>query len=121
MHNILIVEDSAFQRNVIRTTVAGEGRNIIEASNVDDALKIIQSQTLDIILSDILMPGQTGIDLLGKLKEAGIKVPVIMISADIQEPVRNECMKLGAIGFISKPLVGSSLATLKNLLDERLG
>jgi twitching motility two-component system response regulator PilH len=121
MHKILVVEDSSFQRRIIRETVSVEGRQVFEASNVDDALKIIQSQKLDLILSDILMPVKTGIDLLKQLKADGVKIPVIMLSADIQEPVRKECMDLGAVGFISKPLAGDSLKTLNVLLSEYLG
>ncbi|MBI3793872.1 MAG: response regulator [Nitrospinae bacterium] len=121
MYKILIVEDSSFQRKVIHGAVARDGREIAVAPNVPEALQLIEVFKPDIILSDILMPGMTGIDMLQKLKELNITVPVIMISADIQEPVRQECMKLGAIGFISKPLAGASLTTLQNILDERLG
>jgi twitching motility two-component system response regulator PilH len=121
MKNILVVEDSSYQRGVIRKAVHGEGRNVTEAANADEALAAIKANSPDIILSDILMPGMSGIEMLAKLRESGSKIPVIVISADIQEPTRKECMDLGAVGFIFKPLVGESLATLKNLLNEYLG
>jgi CheY-like chemotaxis protein len=121
MKNILVVEDSSYQRGLIRKAVEGDGRKVTEVGNVDDALKEIGAQKPDVILSDILMPGLSGIEMLAKLKDMKVCVPVIIISADIQEPVRKECMNLGAVGFITKPLAGESLSTLKNLLSEYLG
>lgn len=115
---ILIVEDSGYQRGLIRACVGGVGREIIEASSAEDALEVLKSRKPDIILTDIVMQGMSGIDLLGKLKADGVKIPVVVISADIQEPVLKECMNLGAVGFINKPLLGNSLTTLSNILKE---
>lgn len=118
---ILVVEDSGYQRGQIRNAIKGEGREIIEAPNAEEGLKLAASRKPDIILSDIVMPGMSGIEMLEQLKRDGVKVPVVIVSADMQDPTRKECMNLGAVGFILKPLTGDSLTTLKNILNEHLG
>lgn len=118
---ILIVEDSSYQRGIIRNAVKGKDREIIEAATAEQGMELAKSRAPDIILSDIVMPGMNGIEFLGQLKKDGVRIPVIIVSADIQEPTRKECMNLGAVGFILKPLTGDSITTLNNILNEHLG
>lgn len=106
---------------IICDAIVGDDREILEAGHVGDALKMIKSHNPDIILSDIFMPGLSGIDFLVKIKELGVTIPVIIISADLQDAVFRECMKLGAVAYIPKPLEGDSLAKLNAILVENFG
>lgn len=106
---ILIVDDAAFSRRMIRKILQADGYEIVEASNGREGLEITRSQTPDLILTDILMPDLNGFEFLKILQEQGSKIPAIIISADIQEASRTQCLELGAAGFINKPPKGDEL------------
>lgn len=120
MANILVVEDSGYQRGIICKAIRGLGHNIAEAGTGEDALRALESGGTDLILTDLVMPGMGGVEFLRKLKERNIKKPVVVVSADIQETTRKECMDLGAVGFVPKPLKGESLANLLNIIKAYL-
>jgi CheY-like chemotaxis protein len=64
---------------------------------------MVQQELPDCILTDLLMPEMDGVRLLVALRELGFNLPVIVLTADIQESKRKECEELGAAGFLSKP------------------
>ena len=73
---------------------------------------------VDLILCDLLMPGITGFDVLKELAKVKPNTPAIVITADIQESVRDECLALGAKKFINKPVNKDLiLNTIKEILD----
>jgi len=79
------------------------GYECLQAQNGREGLEMASSVDPDCILSDLLMPELDGIGLLTALREKGISVPVIVLSADIQETKRAQCVALGTAGFLSKP------------------
>jgi CheY-like chemotaxis protein len=79
------------------------GHETLEAADGRAGLKIVLEQKPDCILSDLLMPEMDGISFLAALRSENISLPVIVISADIQETKRQQCLSLGAFGFINKP------------------
>lgn len=117
---VLIIDDSSFQRQIMKTALAKEGYETIEASSGEDGLKLAQERNPDCILLDIIMPAMSGKEVLKSLKDSDNQAPVIMVTADIQETTRKECINLGAVGFVNKPVKGKSLETLFNILQERL-
>jgi CheY-like chemotaxis protein len=103
MTAVLIVDDAAFARRMIRKFLQMDGYEILEAANGREGLEIVRSQPLDCILTDILMPDMDGFEFINNLQLQGFKIPVIIITADIQEPTRTRAIELGAAGFINKP------------------
>ncbi|MGD8782252.1 MAG: response regulator [Ignavibacteria bacterium] len=103
MKKLLICDDSNFSRKRIIDMIKSDDFEIIEAQDGQQALDKINDKNPDLVLLDLLMPKITGIELLKILKEKNINVPVIVISADIQESTKQECKKLGAIEFLNKP------------------
>ncbi len=103
MANILIIEDSSFQRNLLSRMVAGAGHAVTEATNGKEGLDRIILAYPDLVLCDLLMPEMGGLELLEQLKEQDINVPVIIVTANIQESVRTQCMDLGIRAFLNKP------------------
>lgn len=79
------------------------GHETLEAANGREGLEAVASGKPDIILSDLLMPELDGIGFLHALRENCIRLPVIILSADIQETKRQQCLSLGTAGFLSKP------------------
>lgn len=104
MTSVLIVDDAAFARRMLRKMLQVDGYEILEASNGQEGLDMVRSHTPDCVLTDILMPDVDGFAFLQMLQESGITVPTIIVSADIQDAARDRGMKLGAAGFLNKPL-----------------
>jgi CheY-like chemotaxis protein len=100
---ILIVDDAAFTRRMLRKALVAGGHEILEATNGQECLDMVGTNTPDCILIDLLMPVMDGFAVLEALRDRKLTIPVIVISADIQENVRQRCLELGAAGFINKP------------------
>ncbi|OGW23883.1 MAG: histidine kinase [Nitrospirae bacterium GWC2_42_7] len=100
---ILIIDDSTYMRSIIRNTLKEEGLEILEAENGLKGIQMISEHSPDCVLLDIIMPGMDGIKILNTLQERDSKIPVIIITADIQESTRKQCLELGAFAFINKP------------------
>jgi two-component system, response regulator, stage 0 sporulation protein F len=100
--SILVVEDSWLTRRVICKILRTEGYETLEASSGPEALEMLGTQTPDCMLLDLLMPDMEGREVLQAMREKGLKIPVIVITADIQSTTREECIELGAIAVIHK-------------------
>jgi CheY-like chemotaxis protein len=101
---VLIVDDAAFSRRMLRKYVEAEGCVVLEATNGKEAMDKIHQHHLDYILTDLLMPEMDGFQLLQMLQEKSLSIPVVIISADIQDASRQQCVDLGAAGFMNKPV-----------------
>jgi twitching motility two-component system response regulator PilH len=112
MTRILIVDDSLFQRRIISAPLKSEGYELLEAVNGREALEKIIVEKPDLILLDILMPEKDGFEVLKELLEAKNTIPVIMLTSDVQDSTRDECMKLGARAFVNKPVKSEDLLPL---------
>jgi len=103
MSLVLIIDDAAFSRRMIRKFLQVDGYEILEASNGREGLDIVHSHQPNCVLADLLMPDMNGFEFLQALQDEGLKIPTIIISADIQEGARNQSYNLGAVNFINKP------------------
>lgn len=103
MSRILIVDDSQFQRANLRILLSKQGHHTKEASNGRQALEMLAANPPDCMLLDLTMPDMDGFDVLNVMKRKNLTVPVIVMTADIQDVVRNECLKLGAANVLHKP------------------
>jgi len=105
MARILICDDSSFQRKIIADIIVEIGHEVIAVPDGMEAIEIIEESgsEIDCALFDILMPTITGTELLIKVKEIMPNLPVIMVSADIQDSRKKECFDLGAFAFLNKP------------------
>ena len=103
MSSILIVDDDQNIRKILRDLLDKEGFNVLTASDVDKALPLIDAKDLDIIVTDLKMPGKSGMDLLTLCHEKRPAVPVIMITAFGNVEAAVAAMKKGAYDFITKP------------------
>lgn len=117
MKRILIVEDDITFSTMLKSWLGKKGFDVSTASNISKAKKSIDTQTPDIILSDLRLPDEDGTQLLIWMNENGVNIPFIIMTsyAEIQTAVL--AMKLGANDYISKPINPDEL--LKKL-DEAL-
>jgi len=103
--HILIVDDEASIRLTFEMFLAREGYGpIITASTLDEALAAIKEYDFDLIISDIVLEGEKGTDLLCKIRESGIECPVVMVTGFPNLDTAAEAVRYGAFDYISKPV-----------------
>ena len=104
MSKILVVDDAAFMRMMVKDALTKNGyTDIIEADDGSIACSLFESEKPDLVIMDIPMPNKTGIEALRDIKAADAGAKVIMCSAMGQEAMVVEAIKLGALDFIVKP------------------
>ncbi len=115
MKSILIVEDDITYGIMLKTWLTKKGFQIYSASSVARAQKVIDAETIDLILSDLRLPDHDGIDILRWLIKRERMIPLIIMTgyADIQSAV--QAMKLGACDYVPKPINPDEL--LKKIED----
>jgi putative two-component system response regulator len=100
---ILIVDDEAFIRKLLRQKLAKEFYECDEADSADNALIKIKANTSDLVISDIIMPEKSGIELLYQIKSTYPDTAVIMATAVTEMNTAVECLKKGADDYVCKP------------------
>jgi DNA-binding NtrC family response regulator len=108
---ILIVDDEPNVRLVLATALQSVGYHVVEAEDGEKALERLSSggSAVDLALLDLQMPRMDGIELLSRLRDAGISVPVVILTAHGSIPEAVTAMKLGAIDFLTKPITPEAL------------
>jgi twitching motility two-component system response regulator PilH len=115
---ILVIEDSAHIRWLIRDIFIADGFAVIEAEDGRRGLQLSADESPDCIILDLIMPDIDGIAMLKSLRDRGCETPVIIITAHAHESVRDQCLDLGAAGFVNKPLTRGEL---RNAVQKVLG
>lgn len=120
MAKILIVDDAAFMRMMVKDNLKKAGySDFIEAGDGEDAVEKYREHKPDLVLLDITMPIKDGIQTLQVIKQINPQAKVIMCSAMGQEGMVVEAIKLGALDFIVKPFKPERLIqTVKNVLGD---
>jgi two-component system response regulator HydG len=111
---ILIVEDEEILRFTFKAFLSREGHAVITAKDYPSALKVISETELDLIIADIVLGPNTGIDILRKIKEKGLKCPVIMITGQPSIETAAEAVRLGAYDYLPKPVEKHALIKITN-------
>jgi len=105
INSILVVDDSKMSRKlVIRSLPEEWDVPIFQAANGIEALEIFHEKNPDVIFLDLTMPELDGFGVLAALQKEETKVPVIVISADVQTEAYERAIGLGARAFIQKPM-----------------
>ncbi|TXF79205.1 response regulator transcription factor [Chryseobacterium sp.] len=106
---ILIAEDDELILKTIEHKLLKEGYEVILTRNGKDAIETIKKTEIDLIITDIMMPFASGIEILSAVKSSGKEIPVIMLSSMGQEEVVLNAFDLGASDFIVKPFSPNEL------------
>lgn len=107
---VIVVDDEPQVRALFRTFLEIAGYKVSEAHCAQAALKLMSSSQFDLVLTDVKMPGISGIDLLREVKRAQYGVPVILVTGIDDQGLAVECMKAGASDFLIKPIGSEALA-----------
>ena len=116
---ILIVDDETNVRLNFRTTLETEGYEIFEARSGEEAVESFAEHTFALAILDIRMAGMDGLELLAKMRESGIRVPAMIVTAYSDVPNAVKAMKLGAIDFLQKPLRPEDLRSIVTEILKR--
>ena len=109
METILIVDDEKNYLVVLSAFLSGEGYETVTADTAQQALEVVETTDLDLVLTDMKMPSMDGIELLRRIKEKSPDLPVVMMTAYGTVEKAVEAMQLGAFNFVLKPFQNETL------------
>jgi len=114
MKRVLLVEDNADNREVIRTILTHYGYEVIEAHNGEDGVELAQSARPDIILMDLSLPKIDGWEAASRIKsKAELKrIPIIAITAHAMSGDEQKALEKGCDGYLAKPCTPKSVVEL---------
>ncbi len=108
------------QRAIIRSILKDEGHETLEAVDGAKGLETAIAEKPDFMISDLIMPVMDGHALLAALSKEGLKIPVVIVTADIQDGVRQKCLDQGAVDFVNKPVKNDELrGVIQNLVTQK--
>ncbi len=118
MSRVLVVDDEPGIRSFLVGALEIAGHDVTEASNGGTALALATQQPFDVVVTDLRMPGVTGLELLGALKHEQPEVEVIVLTAHGNVESAVEAMRLGAFDYLQKPI--GSPAELRVVIERAL-
>lgn len=103
-HRVLVVDDDPGQRSLLTSFLKGQGFETLAAESGEEALKILENTSVEIMISDVRMPGISGLETLHRIRERSAALPVLLVTAypDIREAVG--AMRDGAVNYLQKPI-----------------
>ena len=115
---VLIVDDSPTVRRFVHAALDLEGFAVVEAANGMEALELLPSTAVDLVLTDLNMPDMDGLEFLKTLRESEMyrQIPVIVLSSMAEAEMRDRAQRLGASAYLAKPFSREALtATISRL------
>lgn len=116
---ILICEDDFLMRNILKIMCEKLNYTTILAADGETALSKVESDTPDIVIADLYLPGLTGIELTAAVKRQHEQLPVILISSMPKELLMLEAAKTSADAFLSKPILVGQLKTVLDVIAPK--
>ena len=119
MRRVLVVDDEQNLRHMLQTLLKREGYEAVGVPSVESALKELEDRPYDIVITDLRMPGQSGLDLVDEVRRRNLGTTVVVMTAYGSRDIAIEAMKRGAYDYISKPFEADELILLLRKAEER--
>jgi len=126
MARVLVVDDEKSLRVTLGAFIAEDGHEVRSASDVKQALEMLEARDFDVVVTDIIMPRMNGVELLRKIHERRPDIQVIMITGEPTVETASAAVRTGAFDYLSKPIsqdtiqrVVGNAVRLKTLKDEK--
>ncbi len=119
MARILVVDDDPRTRNLLVETLAEEGYNAVGVDSGRAAMDLLSRQEFDLVLTDLVMPGMTGLELLRWIKASELEPEVIVLTGYAEVPTAVQAMRLGAYHYLAKPYADAELKELVTKAAEK--
>jgi DNA-binding response OmpR family regulator len=122
MTTVLVVDDEAPIRLLCRVNLEAEGMRVLEASDGESGLEKARTESPDVILLDVMMPGRNGWEVAEELlsDEATSRIPIIFLTARAEVRDRAKGIDLGGVDYVTKPFNPVELAPLVEDLVRRV-
>src|SRR6056297_886519 len=104
MEKILVVDDDKLLRFTLKRNLLREGYEVIEAETGEEGMEQIRKEHPDLVVTDFQMPGIDGLELLSKINDLHLNLPVIMLTAFDEVALTIKSVQLGAFDFLEKPV-----------------
>ncbi|MDG3085748.1 response regulator [Vibrio hannami] len=115
---VLVVDDEPEIRAILLELLQDEGYNVFQAEDGDAGYKIILSEDIDVVVTDIRMPNKNGIELLRDINNSNLDVDVIVLTGQSDEHTAIDCLRAGAYDYLLKPI--EDLDILLNSVEKAL-
>jgi len=119
MRRVLIVDDEQNLRHMLQTLLKREGYEPVGVPSVESALRELAERPYDVVITDLRMPGQGGMDLVDEIRRRNLSTTVVVMTAYGSRDIAIEAMKRGAYDYISKPFEADELVLLLRKAEER--
>ncbi len=103
MENMLVIDDDETVRDVLRTVLSGQGFRVTLSNSGEEGIECLKSERFDLVLTDLVMPGAGGMDVLKEAASSKSPCPVIVMTAFGTVQTAVEAMRIGAFDYITKP------------------
>jgi two-component system, NtrC family, response regulator AtoC len=122
MATILIIEDEAKMRRLLELNLGDDGFKTVSAADAESGLKLLAAEPVDLVITDLKLPGMSGLELLQAVKRQNAALPVVVMTAFGSVETAVEAMKAGASDYVLKPfsLTEMRMAVHKELDVSRL-
>ncbi|VWX58419.1 response regulator transcription factor [Sphingorhabdus sp. 109] len=117
--NILHIEDDAQTAEMVSAALAKTGATTVWAADGSDGLRLASGSQFDLVILDRMLPDMSGIEIVGKLREAGVDIPVLMLSALGRTENRIEGLDAGVDDYLAKPFEQEELIARVRALHRR--
>jgi sigma-B regulation protein RsbU (phosphoserine phosphatase) len=103
MNRIVVIEDDPAIRSGLEATLRSESYDVLTASNGEQGYRLVQERQPDLVILDLLLPKMDGYEICGAIRRHGLATPVLMLTAEDQEPSRVHGFDAGADDYVTKP------------------
>ncbi|PLX76923.1 MAG: hypothetical protein C0615_06020 [Desulfuromonas sp.] len=117
---VLIVDDSKLVRTILAAPLDEAGYEVSEATNGEEALRLISEQPPNMLITDLNMPGMNGIDLIKEVRKDSINrfMPILMLTGEDDEAVKKAGREAGVSGWIAKPVRPEKILAVVNMVAQ---
>jgi two-component system, OmpR family, response regulator len=118
--HLLLVDDARDIRDPLAAFLGREGFRVTKAADAAEARQVLAAHAIDLVLLDVMMPGETGLQLCAQIRATG-SVPVILLTAKAEETDRIVGLEIGADDYVTKPFSPRELAARIRAVLRRVG
>lgn len=117
MTQVVVIDDDRSVGEMIRRSLGKVELSVLSVTKADEGLAAIRSESPDVVLLDIMLPGTSGLDVFQKIREIDRKLPIIFITAGTDSSTAIKAMQLGGFDYVTKPL---DLPALNDLVEKAI-
>lgn len=110
MHKILVIEDNPMVMKSIEFKLLKDGYDVITTGDGREAMELIQKEDLNLVITDLMLPFISGIQLIEFIKKIKLELPIIVLSTATQEEIITSAFNMGVDDFITKPFNPNELS-----------